>query len=532
MRKLSVIFFLVLLFSFIKAEQYFRVELEEISIPNIPAVHSAAVAKLNGKWLIIGGRTNGLHGFNAIDPFSQSGINTNIYVINPVDSSVSSVSASSLPLTIFEAVTTSNNQFYQSDSTLYIIGGYGWNDSAQTFLTSRKLTAINLNGLMTAVENQNSNITAFFRQVEDPRMAICGAHVEKVDSFYYLVFGHLFDGTYSRSDTSGSFIQHYSREVRKFKIDDDGNNLSITDYVAVKDSLNFRRRDYNLVPQIFPDRSVGLTAFTGVFQQGINLPYLNTIDIHDTAYFINNTFNQNLSQYHSAVMPVYDSLHNHMHTIFFGGMGMYYRDTVTNTLVTDSLVPFVSTISKVTRDSAGNMAEYEMDVSLPALLGTNAEFILKEGIPVLQNEIIDLNKLDTLTHVGYIFGGIESPEINISDIDPSMSFATTRLFKVYITRLPPDTTITASQYLVKEPVSVKIFPNPFKDGFNIEVENQNENDVQLTLFDYKMNEVKKPVLSNAVSFKKNVSLKNADAGIYFLEVKTARYKKYYRLIKI
>jgi hypothetical protein len=47
-----------------------------------------------------------------------------------------------------------------------------------------------------------------------------------------------------------------------------------------------------------------------------------------------------------------------------------------------------------------------------------------------------------------------------------------------------------------------------------------------------MNEVRKPILTDAPALRKNISLKNADAGVYFLEVKTARYKKYYRLIKI
>jgi hypothetical protein len=527
---LSVI--LVFIFCFTQAEEYFRIELEEISISGAPDIHSAAIVSYEGKWLVIGGRTNGLHGFNAIDPFSQSGINTNIYVINPADSSVHYTSAASLPVSVFEAVTTSNMQFYRHDSTLYMIGGYGWNDSAQTFLTAQTLTAINLKELIAAIENQQSNITPFFRQITDPRMAICGAHLEKIDSVYLLVFGHQFDGTYSRFDTSGLFVQHYSREIRKFKIDDDGINLGITDYFAIKDSLNFRRRDYNLVPQIFPDGSKGLTAFTGVFQQGINLPYLNTIDIRDTGYYINNSFNQNLSQYHCAVLPVYDSASNHMHTIFFGGMGMYYRDAISNTIVSDSLVPFVNTISKVTRDSVGNMTEYELAEKLPALLGTNAEFILSDSVPVFSDEIIALNQLPARQHVGYIYGGIESPEINISETDPSMSFAVNRIFKVFINKLPPDTTITTSEYLIKEPVAVKIFPNPFKDNFSIEIVNRFERNVQLTLYDYLMSEVNKPTVSNAALFRKNISLKNAESGIYFLEVKTERYKKYYRLIKI
>jgi hypothetical protein len=527
---LKLLFLLIYIHT--QAAEYFRIELEEISIPAAPAIHSAAIVSYNGKWVVIGGRTNGLHGFNAIDPFSQSGINTHIYVINPANNSVHFVSAASLPLPVFEAITTSNMQFYRNDTMLYMIGGYGWNDSAQTFLTSPTLTAINLKGLVAAIENQQINISSFFRQIHDQRMAICGAHMEKIDSFYYLVFGHRFDGTYSQIDSSDLFVQQYSYEIRKFKIEDNGTLLNITDYTAIRDSINFRRRDYNLVPQIFPDGSHGLTAFSGVFQPGINLPFLNTIDIRDTGYYVNNNFNQNLSQYHNAVMPVYDSASNHMHTIFFGGMAMYYRDTSSNTIVTDSMVPFVNTISKVTRDSTGNMFEYELAEKMPALLGTNAEFILADSVPVFHNEIIHLNQLPDRSHVGYIYGGIQSPEINISDTDPSMSFAVNRIFKVFINKLPPDTTVTPTEFLIKEPINVKIFPNPFTDNFTIEGDNHSGRSVQLTLYDFWMNMIRKPVTSDSGSFKKNMTLKHNEAGIYFLEVKSGNYKKYYRLIKL
>jgi hypothetical protein len=135
------------------------------------------------------------------------------------------------------------------------------------------------------------------------------------------------------------FTQEYTNGIRSFKIQDDGVNMSITNYNEVVDTVNLHRRDYNMAKQIFPNGDLGYTAFTGVFDYN-DMPYLNTVDIVDGAYTVNNSFNQLLSQYHSAKVPVYDSSASCQHTLFFGGMSQFYFDQ-TGTLVEDQEVPFV-----------------------------------------------------------------------------------------------------------------------------------------------------------------------------------------------
>ena len=61
----------------------FRVKLTPVSIPNAPGLQSAAVAQANGKWLFIGGRTNGLHNFGPGQDFPPQFQNTNIIVVDP-----------------------------------------------------------------------------------------------------------------------------------------------------------------------------------------------------------------------------------------------------------------------------------------------------------------------------------------------------------------------------------------------------------------------------------------------------------------
>ena len=76
-------------------------------------------------------------------------------------------------------------------------------------------------------------------------------------------------------------------------------------------------------PQIFPNGEEGYTISSGVFQIGVDLPFLYPVDIKKSGHTSVTSFNQYLSNYHSAKASLYDSVNNVMHSIFFGGMSQY-----------------------------------------------------------------------------------------------------------------------------------------------------------------------------------------------------------------
>ncbi len=512
----------------VTAQTDFVVEVDTFSLTVPPAVHSGAFAQWNNKWIFIGGRKNGLHGFLPPFAFPIENVNSDVIVVDPVNNQTWTSSVDSLPIDMAEPLESSNMEYYQQDSMLYMIGGYGWKNSLSAFHTYNTVTAINIPSLMNAVIN-NTTIVPYFRQSSDSLLQVCGGDMEKIDSVYYLVFGHSFEGTYNVLDTIGFFVQHYTRQIRKFQIHDDGVNLSIYNTVALTDSADFRRRDFNLVPQIFPNGEYGLTAFTGVFQQGINLPYLNTIDIKSSGYNIVTGFNQNLSQYHCAVMPMYDDTGNNMYSVFFGGMSMYRLDTINNTLVTDSLVPFTKTISMVKRDGAGLMTEYKLPIEWPTYLGTNSYFIVNNSNSLYDNKIINLDSIHQKTLVGYVVGGIESPDSNIAATGSTLSHASTRLFKVYIKRLNDGINDFP---IVKEPVSLVCYPNPFKGKINFELSAVQNTSVTVTILDVNGNTLEtlfnKSLNAGRTSFQWNA--KHLASGIYFCRVRTNNYSKIYKLV--
>ncbi len=461
------------------SQQNFTVHLLPSAITSVPPVHSGAVANRNGKWIFLGGRIDGMHIMQANQAFPDYSRNDSVFVVDPLNNTYSSASTQQLPLLLHGAICSSNMQYYQDGRFLYMIGGYGFEDSTQTYLTFPTLTSVDLDSLMIAVSNSSTIINSF-RMIVDSNFAVTGGEMDRLDSTYYLVFGHRFDGRYAKGP-SVLFTQRYTHDIRKFSIHDDGVNLSISNYIVLKDTDVFHRRDFNLVPQIYPNHQRGFTAFGGVFRKQQDLPFLTPIDITESGVQHQTGFNENLNQYTTATMPVYDSLNNAMHTVFFGGISLYTLDTANMTLHQDTLVPFVSTISRITRDSNGNLNESKLPENMPALKGTNAVFIGDQGAPWIDGKFIDLNALSGNTRVGYIMGGIHSDFPNVADIDPTgMSRPNAQVYDVYIDKSANGINDLP---LKNEVNNLLIYPNPAADKLEVEFSVTGEKLCEIKLFD-------------------------------------------------
>lgn len=410
----------------------YDVVLQEVTVPSMPGLQSFAWGQHDGQWFLIGGRTDGLHRRQPFAAFLAADNNTTAYVVDPATLQVWSASINVLPVPLSEQLQSTNMEFEQRGSTLYCIGGYGYSATAGDHITHAALTAIDLPGVMNAIRNGQS-ITPFFRQLADPRMEVTGGQLRLMDDHFHLVGGQRFVGRYNPQGPGfgPGFVQEYTNAIRRFGIDDDGVNLAVTDYWTVVDTVNLHRRDYNMLPQIMPDGSDGLTVFSGVFQYGQDLPWLNTVDIVDTSYTVVPVFEQLLNQYHTAHAALYDSVANHMHSLFFGGIGRYYFNGTV--LMDDPNVPFVNTISLVTRDGSGAMTEAAVG-EMPGLLGASGEFIPLPEAPQTPGGILRMNAFggDTVA-IGHIVGGISSSAANIFFINTgTQSDATGRVFRVLL----------------------------------------------------------------------------------------------------
>lgn len=408
----------------------FNIYLEPMNISGLGGLQAYAFGQHNGKWLIVGGRLDGLHRRQPFAAFDVAGNNNQIIVIDPVAQQKWSSSITSLSVALQEQLSSTNMEFHQEGNYLYIIGGYGYNTATSSRKTFDNLTAIDVPAVINAVIN-GTPFTNYFRQINDAQFAVTGGHLKKINNSFYLVCGNKFDGNYNPMGNP-TYTQVYTNSIRKFNLTDNGANITISHLPTIIDSINLHRRDYNAVSQIFPNGTEGITVFSGVFQPSVDLPYLNCVNVDSSNYVVNNSFQQYYNHYHCAVLPLYSASNNEMHNVFFGGIAQYYDSM--GVLVQNNNVPFVKTIARVTRNSVGAMAEYKLPVEMPSLIGAGAEFIPISSIPHFDNDVFKLDDfIADSTLVGYIYGGISSTAENIFLTNTgTQSNASSQIFKVYV----------------------------------------------------------------------------------------------------
>jgi hypothetical protein len=508
----------------------FNIQIKAIEIPNLGGIQSYAFGQHNGKWLIIGGRLDGLHRRQQFAAFDIAGNNNQLIVIDPVIKQKWTTPITSLSIDLQEQLSSTNMEFHQDGDYLYIIGGYGFNTATTSRKTFDKLTAVKVSSVIEAVINGQS-ISNYFRQITDNQFAVTGGHLKKIYDTYYLIGGNRFDGNYNPMGNP-TFTQVYTNAIRKFNITDDGTNINIKHLNSHTDAINLHRRDYNAVPQILPNGSQGVTAFSGVFQTTVDLPYLNSVNIDSSNYTVNNNFQQYYNHYHCAVLPLYSSTKNEMHNIFFGGIAQYY-DT-SGVLVQDNNVPFVKTIARVTRTANGNMAEYKLPIEMPNYLGAGAEFIPIKNIPHYVNEVLKLDSLSSdTTLVGYIYGGIASTAKNIFFSNGNnLSSATSQVFEVYIIKNAPLSIHQLNNQSIGT-LKIMVMPNPNNGIFTAKfyLKENSTATVTLSSMDGKRLNTRKIESTTPGTYIYDYKIEELNnTGVFFLNIETPYEKATQKII--
>lgn len=498
----------------------FELTLEPMNVPNLGGLQSFAFGQSNGKWLIIGGRLDGLHRRQPFASFDEAGHNNMLIVVDPANQTTWSHSLTSLSTNLQEQLQSTNMQFHQRGDFLYLTGGYGYSATAVDHITFPHMAVVDVPQVINEIVNAG-NITTYIRQYDDTLFQVTGGRLEIMDSVFYLMGGNKFMGRYNPMNNP-TFTQQYTNAVRRFTVEDDGTNLTYTFMSNYEDSVQLHRRDYNAVPQIMPNGDFGITMFSGVFQPTIDLPFLNSVDISSSGYNVNNAFTQYYNHYHCANTPIYSVLDNEMHTIFYGGIAQYY-DSV-GILVQDDNVPFVSTIARVTREQNGVISEYKLPVEMPALLGAGSEFIIEHTIPTFDNHVIDLDAIigDT-TLIGYIYGGISSSEKNIFWInDGTQSTANSQIFKVYMIKNGTTGLDVINAHSVS-PMQLLIYPNPTSGEFKLSFNLPGASDVLFTVTDIQGKVIEERFIKNLQAGNHVWTEKNKKmewGGVYFVRVET------------
>lgn len=269
----------------------------------LPGLQSFASAVSDDEWVMIAGRTNGMHDFTNSGEanFPPNRQNVDVYVVNPVTKQTwrrSLADGTSLSLDQLSRLSATNTQSFQRGDGFFVAGGYGailtsasYSSitgsttvvSSGSFVTHNSLTAIHLPELVDWVKSGTAAVPANLpatavTQVSGSNdfFAVTGGKTLRTgNDQVHLVFGQNFQGPYT-----GASNGIYTSQVRSFTVDytpGSGGGSSTLSYTPITaspepgDDTLFRHRDLNVVPSIRRDPAdpaavqEGMIAYAGVF---------------------------------------------------------------------------------------------------------------------------------------------------------------------------------------------------------------------------------------------------------------------------
>lgn len=472
MKYFSLLAGIIFPFYFFAQQVPFTVEIEPVVAGALPGMHSFAFAQSGSKWLFVGGRTNGLHGFSTNNNFDVLYASDVITVIDTTTWSWYSAPLGQLPFATADPLRATNAQYTRIGDYLYIAGGFGWDSTANGYRTFPTLTAIHVDNMINSVI-AGTAIAPNIRQITDTNLRVCGGDMESANGECFLFFGQNFYGRYSDPPIP-TFTQIYSEKIKRFSLADNGTTITLSNFTYQTDTTNFHRRDFTMGNVVRTDGTLGWCTYSGVFRKDRELPYRDMITYDPVnGSYVDTTHLMKYNHYTCANEPLYDSVRGTMYTVLFGGMSEFDYDPITGTATQDTLVPFVSDISVMVHDTLGNWDQVPLQLQMPGLQGSNMKFVPVSSVPAYSNDVVKLRSLSGRVLAGYLVGGIVSPVPNL----PSNSWANDTVYRVYIT--PDQNLLSVNENAANG--NVDVFPNPANDHVIIRV--HDSGDVLVNMYD-------------------------------------------------
>lgn len=388
----------------------YSIKVAPLTTDSLVSIHSAIVGKWGDKILMIGGRLDGLHRRQPFAAFDVENRNLRAVVVNiKTKKSVSCiVDSSDVAIDIFDQLVASNHQCHQIGNQLYACGGYGYSTTRDEHHTFDRMLVFDIEKTIEAVES-GKPFSNCFTHVQHPLFQVTGGNLAMLNNQFYLIGGHVFEGRYNPNgpEFGPGFSQTYSNQIRIFELNNNNNSLEVKQIKTYTDTVNLHRRDYNLVPAMDKYKREYLDIYSGVFQYGMDLPFLNTVRVDTSGYRVMPYFAQYYNHYTCPVIPLYSAKQRMQHHIFLGGIAHYY-DSI-GIPVQNNNVPHVKTICDVVTNERGSKTEYLLESTLDEYYTAVAQFIKADYLKVFPNGVIQMDSLsgDSIL-IGYIVGGIKS----------------------------------------------------------------------------------------------------------------------------
>ncbi|MFT5764097.1 MAG: hypothetical protein ACI8X3_001525, partial [Saprospiraceae bacterium] len=86
----------------------YHINVEPSTISGLDGLHSYAFGQIDGKWIFIGGRRDGIHARQPFNAFPENENNTTIYVVDNISQNVWTSNILSLPEALKEQLQSTN----------------------------------------------------------------------------------------------------------------------------------------------------------------------------------------------------------------------------------------------------------------------------------------------------------------------------------------------------------------------------------------------------------------------------------------
>lgn len=432
-------------------------DVHDMGAATVPTLQGMAKAQIGDEWIILAGRTNGLHDFtnNGLINFPPALQNRTVWVIDPISQQTWSRdlddATSGLTNAQIDSLSTTAPQSAQQATTLFIIGGYGYDTGLAAFQTYPTLTALDLPDVISWVKTGTPSLAAAIRQTTDELLRVTGGELFLLGGRAQLVFGQDFAGGYTPGSNG-----NYTNQVRTFQINDSPASVSISLPAAEAPRPEYRRRDLNVVPIMQGSAAAGydtgLVALSGVFTPSFGIWTVPVEITANGATFMANplnaaTFRQGMNSYRSGAISLFSPNLDQTQNILLGGISVQYFDPTTGTIASDSMIPFINGITAVIRDGSGTYSQTYLgefptipnpaNANAPFLFGAEAEFFPLPGVADFGNGVLNADAITAPTTVGFIYGGIIAQQPNNGATAASNFIFTVTLSPVIVPPTPP-----------------------------------------------------------------------------------------------
>ncbi|MBV6655702.1 MAG: hypothetical protein KI786_18170, partial [Mameliella sp.] len=217
--------------------------------PTLQDMHGYAIGQYKNYLLIFGGSIRSLTYGDKYQDFP----NLDILLIDFNEKRASAYTNGSYEGSLGEQISATGMSYYQNDGRLFLIGGYGYSETHQQFITFPYITVIDVKRTVLALLNGTDPIASFY-QLCDDQFAIFDAEMDFNGDEFFLLNGKFAYKLRPFENNPRYEEQKYNEEIRTFRLNKEKGGWILESFDTWYDIEAFQDRYGTLIPDRIEQR--------------------------------------------------------------------------------------------------------------------------------------------------------------------------------------------------------------------------------------------------------------------------------------